>query len=162
MIHLSVETAPSERYSLDEQDRQILAHLRFHARDSYREIAKKLKLHPATVIKRVGRMEKAGIITCFGANVNYLALGYEFMALVGISTIHGHLVEVEEKLRAFPGIVAVFDLTGEIDAMALVACKNRTDFNRTIKRLLSTPYIEHTNTHIILNVVKSEWEFVPQ
>jgi len=161
-MHLSVGTAPRERIEFGEEDRRILVHLRFHARDSYREIAKKLQMHPATVIKRVQRLEKAGIITGYGANVNYLAIGYEFMALVGISTTHGHLIEVEEKLRTFPGVVSVYDLTGDVDAMALVACKNRSDFNRSIKRLLSLPHIERTNTHVILNVVKNEWEFVPQ
>ncbi len=153
-------SAPS--HEIDDDDRRILAHMRFHARDSFREIAKKLKLHPATVIKRVDKMKKAGIITGFGANVDYLSLGYEFMAIVGISATHGHLVEVEGKLRAFPGVVAVYDVTGDVDAFAVVACKNRTEFNGIIKRLLSLPHVEHSNTHVILNVVKNEWEFVPQ
>ena len=161
-MHLSVETAPTQRHEMSEDDKRILAHLRFHARDSSREIAKKLSLHPATVIKRMKKMEQGGVITGYGANVNYLGLGYEFMALVGISASHGHLVEVEGKLRSFPGVVSVYDLTGDVDAIALVACKSRFEFNRTIKRLLSVPHIERTNTHVILNVVKNEWEFVPQ
>lgn len=153
------ENVPVE---LDEADRQILAHLRFHAHDSFREAAKTLGMHPATLIKRVKRMEAAGAIKSYGANVDYLRLGYEFMAIVGISTAHGHLVEVEERLRAFPAVVAVYDVTGNVDAFAIVACKNRSEFNGTIKRILAIPHVEHTNTHVVLNVVKNEWEFVPQ
>lgn len=147
---------------LDDDDQRILAHLRFNARNSYREIAKKLSMHPATLIKRVQRMEKGGAITCYGANVDYLSLGYEFMAIVGISTSHGKLVEVEGKIKELPGIVAVYDVTGDVDAFAIIACKSRAEFNGIIKRLLAIPHLVRTNTHVILNVVKNEWEFVPQ
>ncbi len=147
---------------LDETDRLILEHLRLRGRDSYRQVASKLKLHPSTVIKRVQRMEKSGAIACFGARVDYLKLGYEFMALVDIRATKGHIPEVGQKLRHHPGVVAVWDITGQEDMVALIACKSRLEFNRTIKRMGAIPHVERTITHVILDVIKNEWEFVPQ
>lgn len=144
---------------LDDVDSQILAHLRRNGRDSYRQAAAKLKLHPATVIKRVERMRKEGVITGFGANVDYLKLGYEFMALMEIRCESGHISEVGTKLCAQGGVVAVWDITGVEDMMILVACKTRTEFNRTIKRIGALPHVSRTVTHVILNVLKSEREF---
>ncbi|MDE1798700.1 MAG: Lrp/AsnC family transcriptional regulator [Candidatus Micrarchaeota archaeon] len=147
---------------MDDVDRQIIAHLRFHGRDSYRQLAAKLQLHPSTVIKRVQRMEKDGLLTCFGANVDYLKMGYEFMALVDIRATKGRIPDVSEKLRHHAGVAAVWDITGQEDMVALIVCKTRAEFNRVIKHLGAIPHVERTITHVILDVIKNEWEFVPQ
>lgn len=149
-------------HMLDDVDQQILAHLRTRGRDSYRHVAAKLKLHPSTVIKRVGRMEKDGVIAHFGANVDYLKMGYEFMALVDIRATKGHIPEVGQRLRTHAGVAAVWDITGQEDMVALLACKTRAEFNRVIKHLGAIPHVERTITHVILDVIKNEWEFVPQ
>ncbi|MBS3069017.1 Lrp/AsnC family transcriptional regulator [Candidatus Micrarchaeota archaeon] len=146
---------------MDKTDTDILAELRRDCRQSYREIAHRLKLHPATVIKRVERMQREKLILGFGANLDLLALGFEFMALIDIRISKGHLLEVEQKLRSLPQVAAIYDVTGDYDAVALVACKNRADFSRMIKKILHEPYVERTNTHVILNVMKDSWEFVP-
>lgn len=146
---------------VDSTDTAILAELRRDSRQSYRELAKRLKLHPATVIKRVERMQRERIILNFGTNFDLLALGFEFMALIDIRISKGHLLEVEQKLRSLPQILAIYDVTGEYDAVAIVACKSRGDFSRMIKKILHEPYVERTNTHVILNVMKDSWEFVP-
>ena len=57
---------------------------------------------------------------------------------------------------------AAWDITGQEDMVALIACKTRTEFNRVIKHLGAIPHVERTITHVILDVIKSEWEFVPQ
>ncbi len=147
---------------LDDTDQRILADLRANARDSFRQIARRLDLHPSTVIKRVEAMKKSGVITGFGANVDYLKMGYEFMALMNIRCTLGHVPEVGAKLRGHAGVVALWDITGDGDIMALVACHNRAEFNKVIKHLGSLPYVERTNTHTVLDVLKNEWEFKPQ
>jgi DNA-binding Lrp family transcriptional regulator len=147
---------------LDETDGRILADLRANARDSYRQIARRLKLHPSTVIKRVEAMRKSGVITGFGAHVDYLKMGYEFMALMAVRCTLGHVPEVGAKFRSHPGVVAVWDITGDGDIMALVACHSRAEFNKLIKHLGALAYVERTNTHVVLDVLKNEWEFKPQ
>lgn len=140
----------------DETDLEIIAELSADARASFREIAKRVGISPTTLISRVRRMEKAGIITGYSAKVDATKLGYEFMAIIEITITKGALLEVQEKIAAFPGIVAVYDVTGLSDSMALAQCKSRQEFSRLVKRILAIPNVERTNTHVILNVVKEQ------
>ena len=57
------------------------------------------------------------------------------------------------------GVVAVYDVTGEYDSVAVIAAKTRESFSQLIKSFLHLPYVEHTNTQVILKVVKPTWQF---
>ena len=149
----------AEMHKMDETDGRILADLRAHGRDSYRQVARRLSLHPATVIKRAQAMQKNGLIKGFGAQVDFLRLGYEFMAMVEIRCTSGRIPEVGAKLAAQRSVVSVWDITGHEDMMILVACKTRAEFNRAIKSIGALAHVERTITHFILNVIKSEGDF---
>ena len=144
---------------LDKTDEQILSALRQNARMSFRQIASRLGMHPTTVISRVGRMEKSGIIRGYGANLDLTSLGYEFMGVVQIKIAKGKLLEAQEKISRLRGVVAVYDVTGEYDSVAIIASKSREGFSRLIKSFSHLPHVEHTNTQVVLNVVKSSWQF---
>ena len=100
--------------SLDDLDKRIISELCISSQGSYRQIAKRLGIHPTTLIQRVKNLEKLGIIHGYRANVDYLKLGYEFMAIVHIS-VEGDLLDVEQKVKDLKDVVAVFDVTGECD-----------------------------------------------
>lgn len=147
---------------LDRIDMELISHLRMHGRDSFRTVAKKTGIHPTTAIKRIERMEREGAITGYSANFSLPKLGYEFMALIDIKISRGHLIDVEKRLGSVPGVVAIYDVTGESDAVAFVACKSRAEFSKLVKHMLSESYIERTNTHVILNIIKDQSTFVPR
>jgi DNA-binding Lrp family transcriptional regulator len=69
---------------------------------------------------------------------------------------------VEKNLVEIPEVVAVYDVTGEADIVVLVTCLNRDDFSAVVKRINSLDGVARTNTSVVLNVVKSENEFVPE
>jgi len=144
---------------LDKTDAEILSVLRENCRGSYREIAKRLRLHPTTLISRMQKLEKSGVIQGYGANVDLTKLGYEFLGVVQIKIEKGKLLETQAKISRLVGVVAVYDVTGEYDSVAIIAAKSRDSFSGLIKKLLNLPHIEHTNTQVILNVVKESWQF---
>ena len=130
-----------------------------NCRGSYRELASRLKMHPTTLISRMNRLEKTGVIRGYGANVDLGKLGFEFMGMVQIKIAKGKLLEAQEKISRLRGVVAVYDITGEYDSVAIIAAKSREGFSQTIKSFLSLPHVEHTNTQVILNTVKEAWQF---
>ncbi len=144
---------------LDKTDAEILSSLRGNCRGSYREIAKRLKLHPTTLISRMQKLEKSGVILGYGANIDLSKLGYEFLGVVQIKIEKGRLLETQGRISRLPGVMAVYDVTGEYDSVAIIAAKSRDSFSGLIKKLLNLPHIEHTNTQVILNVVKESWQF---
>ena len=146
---------------LDQLDERIIKEICTSSQGSYRQIAKRLGIHPTTLIQRMKHLEENGMILGYRANVDYLKLGYEFMALVHVY-VEGDLLEVQRKMREFPNVVAIFDVTGECDSIAWVACKSREDFSGTIKQMLTIDGVQKTNTYVILNVIKDPYEFIPE
>ncbi len=144
---------------LDKTDAAILSELRQNARSSFRSISSRLCMHPTTLISRVEKLEKSGIIRGYGANLDLTSLGYEFMGIVQIKIAKGNLLVVQEKISRLKGVVAVYDVTGEYDSVAIIAAKTREGFSKLIKSFSHLPYVEHTNTQVVLNVVKASWQF---
>ena len=144
---------------IDEVDRTLLSELRRNCRGSYREIAKRVGISPAALIDRMNKLEKCGMIKGYAASLDFLKLGYEFMGLVRIAIEPGYLPEVEEKISKIRGVYAVYDVTGDYDAVAFVIARTRTEFSSLIKKMLGVPHVRKTNTDTVLNVVKDPFSF---
>jgi len=149
------------RILLDELDKKIIEEMCISSQGSYRQIAKRLGVHPTTLIQRVKNLEEQGVIKGYRANVDYLKLGYEFMAIVHIY-VEGDLLDVQNRIKEIDDVVAVFDVTGECDSIAWVACRNRDEFSGVIKSMLTIPGVKKTNTHVVLNVIKDPYNFTPE
>jgi DNA-binding Lrp family transcriptional regulator len=146
---------------MDELDKRIVEELCTSSQGSYRQIAKRLGIHPTTLIQRVKHLEEEDVIKGYRANVDYLKLGYEFMAIVHIY-VEGDLIAIQEAIKEIPEVLAIFDVTGECDSIAWLACKNRVEFSDVVKQMLSVPGVKKTNTYVVLNVMKDPYDFIPQ
>jgi len=144
----------------DEKDEEILQVLRENSRLSFRKIAKRVGLSISALISRVKRLEKEGIIKGYTTRVSHTKLGYDYLGLVEVKLMNSAASsEVRKKIAALPGVVLLFDTTGESDSVAVARAKNRTEFNALIKKILSIPNVASTNTHVILDVIKGGMDF---
>jgi|Deesub1362B_J571_1020462.scaffolds.fasta_scaffold00022_152 DNA-binding Lrp family transcriptional regulator len=139
---------------LDELDIKILVELQEDARKSLREMAEKLGVAEATVYNRINKMRKAGIIQKFIPVIDYSRLGYDLIAVIGITAEGGHLIEIEEHLAEEPNVTAVYDVTGEFDVITVAKFKDRQSLNAFVKRIASLEHVKKTYTMLVLNVVK--------
>lgn len=144
---------------LDRVDKEILSALRANCRGSYRKLAKRVGISPASLIERMKKLEKNSFVKGYVASLDFLKLGYEFMGLVQISIEPGYLLEAQEKISRLRGVYSVYDVTGEYDSVAFVIAKSRNEFSALIKKILSAPHVKRTNTNIVLNVVKDPFSF---
>ena len=142
--------------TLDELDRAILEELNVDARRSHREIAHRLRVSPTTVSARVARLESQGVIRGYVPVLDDELLGFDLWAAIGIRIAKGRLREVEERLARDPRAYAIYDVTGENDALLIGRFRDRRDLDRFVKHVLQDPYIERTNTQVILNRVKED------
>jgi DNA-binding Lrp family transcriptional regulator len=141
---------------LDALDRQILQELNVDARRSHREIASRLKVSPTTVSARVGRLERDGVIRGYVPLLDDELMGWELAATIGIRISKGRLREVEERLGRDPRAYAIYDVTGDFDALLIGRFRDRRDLDRFVKHALQDPYVERTNTQVVLNRVKED------
>jgi Lrp/AsnC family transcriptional regulator, regulator for asnA, asnC and gidA len=142
--------------SLDELDRAILEELNVDARRSHREIAHRLKVSPTTVSARIARLEAQGVIRGYVPILDDEQLGWDLWATVGIRISKGRLREVEERLARDPRAYAIYDVTGDTDALLIGRFRDRRDLDRFVKHALQDPHVERTNTQVVLNRVKED------
>lgn len=141
---------------LDKKDLTILNELVENARLSYREIAKKTGLSAVTVMNRIKRLEKEGIIQKYSMLIDYEKLNYELQALIAIRVSKGKLFQVEKKIATHPNVCAVYDITGPFDVVVLVRFKNRRGLDNFVKKVQTYDFVERTETNLILNTIKEE------
>jgi DNA-binding Lrp family transcriptional regulator len=145
---------------LDEKNRKILEQLLKNSRLSYREIARNLKLSPTSVLLRIKDMERKGIIKGYTTILDHEILGYELTAIIEITVSKGKLLQVEKQIAQIPNVLAVYDITGLTDAMVIAKFKSRKELSKFIKELLALPFVERTNTHLVLTTVKEDFRLL--
>jgi len=148
--------------SADPLDVRILNILLENARCSAREIGARLGVSTSTVISRMEGLEKAGILRGFAAEVDYERLGYGLTVITEILVSKGKLLELEEEIAKIRGVCAVYDVTGETDAIVISKCRNREELSRFTKSLLSMHFVERTNSHVVLTTVKEDFRLPVQ
>ena len=145
---------------LDETDIKILEILLSDARLSSRQIAKQCGVSIGTVLSRVKKMEKEGVIKGYSALLDQEKIGYELTVISEITVSKGRLLEMENEIARLPNVCGVYDVTGLIDAIIVAKFKNREELSKFTKRLLALPYVERTNTHIVLTTIKEDFRLI--
>ncbi len=143
--------------NMDRLDLEILKHLLANGRLSYRQLSEILHVSTTTVASRASRLEKAKVIKGHAALVDFQKLGYELTVVTEILVSKGKLLEMEREIARLPGVCAVYDVTGEIDAIVVSKCRDREELSRFAKGLLAMPFVERTNSHVVLTTVKEDF-----
>jgi len=140
-------------------DNEILEILSKDCRISNRELGRKLGRSPLTIKNHIKELEKSGKIKGYGVQIDYEKLGYDIIALIEVTISKGKMLEVEKNIAQNPHIFAVYDLTGEYDAIIITRFKTRKELSELVKEINSYEYVIRTNTHLILNVIKEGANF---
>ncbi len=143
----------------DELDKRIIELMCRSSQGSYRQLAKQLDVHPTTLIQRVKNLESKGVIQGYRASIDYMKLGFEFMGLV--SVIANNVTTVQAEIARIPQVISVFDVTGDSDCVAWVACQDREEFSEVVKEINGIEDVKKTNTAVILNIQKDPFSYIP-
>ena len=149
------------KVELDEIDNKILREYLRDARLSYREVARRVRIAVGTVMSRTKRLEAVGVIRSYTAILDHEKLGYDLTAVTEITVSKGKLVEMETEIAKMPVACAVYDVTGLTDALIIAKFRSREELSDFTKALLAMPFVERTNTHIVLTTVKEDFRLPP-
>mgnify|MGYP000035210504 FL=1 len=147
-------------FALDEIDKKILGELLLNSNRSYRELAKAIGKSAATVINHVQRLESAGVIKEYTVMLDFERLGFELTVVTEMTVNRGKLLETQGEIAKLPYVCAVYDVTGEIDSIVIAKFRNRRELSQFPKDLLGMPFVERTNTHVVLNTVKEDFRML--
>jgi len=98
---------------LDETDRRIIGELIEDGRVPLAELGRRVSLSPPAVAARVKRLEQAGVITGYRAELDPRKLGYQLTAIVRIKPAAGQLPRIPGLAREIPQISECHRITGE-------------------------------------------------
>lgn len=141
-------------------DKEILGLLSEDSRLSNRELGRKLERSPLTIKNHIDELLENKIIKGYSLDIDYEKLGYDIIAIIELTISKGKMIEVEKRIAQNPNVFAVYDITGTYDALILARFKTRAELSDMIKKELhASPYVERTNTHIVLNILKEESSF---
>lgn len=139
---------------LDEVDKKILKQLQKDARKSYSEIAEAVDVAEGTIYNRIQKLKQKNILKSFVADIDYTKLGYDIIAIIGVTSKGGELPDLEQNIATNGNVTSVYDVTGDYDAMVVAKFKKRDHLNQFVKELLSREDVKRTNTMVVLNTVK--------
>ena len=141
-------------------DLKILKALLEDARFSSRQIAKNVGVSVGTVLSRIKKMEDEGLIKGYSVILDHEKLGYALTVVTEITVAKGRLLETETEVSKIPNVCSVYDVTGLTDAVIVAKFKTREDLGAFTKRLLALPFVERTNTHVVLTTVKENFRLI--
>lgn len=135
-------------------DHRLIEALRRDARRSLRGLADELGVSASTVGHRLGDLLERGVVRGFKPDLDYAKLGLGLVAVTKIKARGDALPTIVESLQADPNLTHVYEITGEFDVLVIGRFRDEQAMNREIKRMLSLPGIEGTNTSIVLSAAK--------
>lgn len=134
-----------ETLAFDAYDRRLLAELQTDARLSMAELGRRVHLSQPAVTERVRKLEAAGVISGYRAQINLAALGYGIRAVVRVGrTDYAAMLRL---LQDTPEVVEAFNVTGEHSWVLQIAVVDVAHLDAVVSRFCA---ISDTATAIIL------------
>jgi Lrp/AsnC family leucine-responsive transcriptional regulator len=119
---------------LDATGWRILQELQQNARLSFSELGQRVGLSSPAVTERVRRMEEAGIITGYRAEINTAKVGFPITAIIRMSA-PGDCKQFTATISAFPEILESYRVTGENSVILKVIATSMGHLEELIDRL---------------------------
>ncbi len=138
---------------IDELNWAILQCLQENARQSNAEIGRRVGLTSPAVAERIKRMEDAGVIKGYTAEVSHATTGHQLKAIITLRAFMGRLKPFLDKVTEFKEVLNCYRITGNENIVMEVVLQDQFHLEAFIDKLIT--YGE-TRTHIVLsNVVEN-------
>ena len=147
---------------LDAIDLRILRALQADGRATYDLLASQVSLSPSAVLRRVKRLEDAGVIAGYVALVDAERVGLGLTAYINVRLekhAEGHkrnpMDVFKASVQTWPEVVECASLTGEMDYLLRVVVADMAHYSRFItESLLRHPSVEDCKSSFVLERVK--------
>jgi len=149
---------------IDDIDRKILALLQDNCRLSIMDIGERVGLSASACHRRIGILEKSGIIERYAARLSGEKLGFNMTFYVEV-TLEGQsetiLSAFEKAALARPEVLECHLMTGNADYLIKVAAPDTKDYERLYRRVISSlPHVSRIQSSLVMKTIK-RWKGYP-
>lgn len=134
--------------TIDELDWRLLAELQADARLSFNELARRVHLSPPAVAERVRRLERAGVISGYGARVDATRAGQPLLAFIQLRCALTRCLLKTTTADDYPELVEIHKLSGEHCTLLKARTTSLAHLEGLIERLGGHGELR---THIVLS-----------
>ncbi len=143
---------------LDRTDYRILELLQANGRLSNAELAEKVALSPSPCLRRVKRLEAAGVIRRYVALVEPARVGLGLLAFVRVTLEkrgRGAMDAFKRAVQDWPEVMDCYVMTGDMDYLLKILVEDLEHFSRFIMdRLLKQPGVIDARSSFALETLK--------
>ncbi len=144
----------NENMAVDSLDRRIVEILQHHGRISWRELADTVHMASSSVADRVRRLETAGVIRGYRANIDPGSLGRDVRAVIDVSLPAGADPAVfEARLAERDEVELALYVTGPADYTVIVDCVGAEGLDAFIRWLKAEGGVARTESKFVLRPV---------
>ncbi len=143
------DPTPAEPPAIDAIDRRILAELQENGRITNVDLASRTGLSPPPCLRRVRRLEEAGFIRGYHADIDPLRLGWQiiFFAIVGLdSQKEAVLAEFETLVGGWPEVRECHMIRGGGDFLLRLVARDAAHENQLTERLIGLERVSRVQT----------------
>lgn len=152
----------SEAFPLDAIDRRLLRALQQEGRITYDELADRVNLSPSAALRRVRRLEQAGVIAGCVTVLNPERVGLSLTAYLNVRLAkHAGLDKrtpmdvFRAAVQSWPEVVECLAMTGETDYLLRVVVSDMAHYQHFVmETLLRHPSVEDCRSSFVLERVK--------
>ena len=136
---------------LDDLDHHLLALLQANAREPAANLARKLKVARTTVVARIARLEREGIVAGYGVRLGQRLEQAAVRAFCGLSVNAKGASAVMRALERLPEVEEVWAVSGEFDYMVLLRCGTPEQLDALLDQLGQIEGVKQTQTSVVLS-----------
>ncbi len=136
--------------NLDELDRRLLALLQADARTPAADLARKLGVARTTVLARLARLRREGVIVGFTVRLATDTGERGVEAYVGIATSQKSARDVTLRLAALPELRQLCSVSGEFDYLALLRAESTSRLDALLDEIGAIEGVMKTTTSVVL------------
>jgi DNA-binding Lrp family transcriptional regulator len=134
----------------DELDRRLVALLQADARASAADLARRLGVARTTVLARLTRLQREGVIVGFTVRLAAAEGGRGVEAYVGITTSPKSGRDVTLRLAALPELRQLCSVSGEFDYLALLRADSPARLDALLDEIGAIDGVTKTTTAVVL------------
>ncbi len=147
---------------MDKIDLQILSYLSENARIKASDISKEINYSISSVLERIRKMEKNGIIEKYTVMLNEKKLGNDIIAIMEVSVDSPKFYDgFVEKIKENKNILSCYYLTGEYDFVLKIKTGSSDKLEEIHRMVRSIEGVTATKTHFALKEIKCEMSVIP-
>jgi DNA-binding Lrp family transcriptional regulator len=134
----------------DAVDRALLSALAPDPRATVVALADRLGLSRNTVQARMARLEASGAFLSFERSMDPTPLGYPLEAFIAVHVRQKLLGDVVDRIAEIPEVIQAHGLSGSIDLLVRVVCRDARDLFRIDGEILAVDGVERTETSLAM------------